>query len=117
VAPIVEDVKAELNITAGIAPIVKPVNVNRVEVTLSNNVTVFEGKKDKEKDKKGDSFIKGSLAGPFKMFEKEEGRWVIGVLSNGSCSKCSSSFCNADSAEVAQCIWLIGVWFQLPTKC
>jgi hypothetical protein len=75
--PIVQNVTAILNATVVIEPNVKPVQVTRVNVTLVNNVTVFDDKKDKKdkKDKdKGDSFILGSLNGPFKPIDKKEER-------------------------------------------
>jgi hypothetical protein len=69
------DVDAVLNATVVIEPVVKPVQVTRLNVTLVNNVTAFDDKKDKKEkgDKeKGDSFIKGSLGGPFKPIDKKD---------------------------------------------
>jgi hypothetical protein len=69
---VVENVTASLNITVGIAPIVKPVQTTQFNITLLNNVTEIKEDKKGKKDKKGDSFIQGALSGPFKTNDKEE---------------------------------------------
>jgi hypothetical protein len=69
---VVEEVDAILNATVVIEPNVKPVQVTRFDVTLVNNVTEIDDKKDKKDKEKGDSFIVGSLGGPFKPIDKKD---------------------------------------------